>query len=426
MGTLNLSLIIIVFSFVLTGSDILAQTYVDYYNQGVTHYKNQNYSEFLLSFRKADSLRPNHPVIMYNLAIAYSKVNNFEQVANTLEKRFIFNASSEFLEDEDFAEFRKTEYFEKVNNTFLRNTEVKSTSELMFSIEELGFHPEGIAYHKETKRFLFTDVHNGTVVSYDLNGKDRTLVSDIAIQGFWGAFGIKVDPKNAGIIWVTTALLPEFKGFKEVSEGESALLKIDLNSGKILEVYKAETDIDHIFGELVISKEGVIYVSDSATPHIYKLDPDGEQLSLFFESDILWNLQGLDLSRSEKFLYFSDYILGVYKMDLDSKTITPVLGKNNFITRGTDGLYHSGRKLILLQNGTSPRRVSIIDLKDSDNEVAQKIDILDQNRSSISEPTMGVFVDDEFYFIGNSPWAFYTKENKPDSETWPVINIFKL
>ncbi len=422
----HLYLTILVFCFILTNSNTLAQTYIDYYNQGVTHYKNQNYSEFLASFQKADSLRPNHPVIMYNLAIAYSKVNNFEQVANTLEKRFIFNASSEFLEDEDFAEFRKTEYFKKVNEKYLSNTEPKSSSKTVFSIEEVGFHPEGMAYDEQGKRFLFTDVHNGRIVSYDHNGKDRKLVSDIAAQGFWGAFGIKVDPQNSEIIWVTTASLSEFKGHKEAFEGESALLKIDLNSGNVLEAYKAETETNHIFGELAISQDGTIYVSDSASPHIYKLDHVEQQLSLFFESDILWNLQGLDLSEDGKYLYFSDYILGVYKMELDSKSISPILSKNNSITRGTDGLHLSGDNLVLLQNGTNPRRVAKINLKNSGKRDLQEIEIIDQNRNSISEPTMGVFMGGEFYFIGNSPWGFYTKEYKPDSETWPVINIFKL
>ena len=426
MGRSHLFTIILVFSLLLPNSKAIGQTFVEYYNQGVTHYKNQNYSEFLRSLQKADSLRPNHPVIMYNLALAYGKVNDFEQAANTLEQRFLFNASAEFLEDEDFVQFRETEYFKKLKDIFFKRTEIKRTSEVIFSIAKLGFHPEGIAYDKEGKRFLFTDVHNGIIVSYDLSGNFKKLISDIGNQGFWGALGIKIDPNNPEIIWVTTASIPEFKGHKIVLEGESALLKIDLKSGNVLDFYKAKTNTNHIFGELVISKDGTIYISDSVSPHIYKLDPNGKELKLFFESDLLWNLQGLDLSADGKIMYFSDYILGVYRMDIESKKIIPILNKNNSITRGTDGLHLSGERLILLQNGTNPKRISMIEIIPNSSQNRQKIHILDQNRASIIEPTMGVFIDDEFYFIGNSPWGFYTKDYKPDSETWPVINIFKL
>ncbi|GAB5407954.1 MAG: hypothetical protein BalsKO_03190 [Balneolaceae bacterium] len=405
---------------------ISAQSYMDYYNQGLGYYENQEYSMFIEYLSKADSLRPNHPTILYNLAVGYSRINDFKNTAIILNRRFQFNANNEFLIDEDFENFRVSKYFAEIESVYKKKSEKISTSELAFTINEKGFHLEGIAYDSSTERFLFTDIHNGTIVSYNSSGKDMKLISDLSAQGFWGAFGINLDPLDQNSLWVTTANIPEFKRFEENEDGKSALLKINRSSGEVQEVYSTNGNSKHLFGELTIAEDGTIYVSDTISPNIFKLDLNQKKFSLFFTANWLWNLQGLDISKDGKYIYISDYILGIYKLHIETKKIAPLLSSLNSITRGTDGLYLSANELILLQNGTNPRKIASIPI-DTDRIIsAGQVKVLDQNRADISEPTMGVFVGNYFYFIGNSPWGFYTKKSKPDTLNWPIINILKL
>ena len=113
----------------------------------------------------------------------------------------------------------------------------------------------------------------------------------------------------------------------------------------------------------------------------------------------------------------SDYIKGLYRYHIASGALTPLESDCDCTLSGIDGLYYYETRLIALHNGTNPKRVMIYQL-DGDRVIGSEI--IAQGGESLNEPTQGVIVDNEFYFIGNSPWTAYAEDGTfqtPDSKT---------
>lgn len=395
------------------------QSYVDYYNQGIAHYNSKEYEKFAHAFIKADSLRPNHRVILYNLAIAHTLNNTYDKAFEVLNHLIEFYAESDFKDDEHFLPLReKREWEQLVNKVQEYNTE-KIKSEVAFTLTIDEFHPEGISFNSQNLRFYFSDIRHGMLLSTNIRGEDVEEIISLRESGYWSAMGIAVDPIDHEKLWVTTSVVENFSGFEDSLKGKAAILRIDLSKGKIDREYPL--DGDHILGDLIVSSEGNVYVTDSNQPIIYQLDKEKNKLVEFYTNDSWWNLQGLALSEDESILYVSDYIIGIYQIELKNKSVR-LLGNGIPALRGADGLYQKEGKLVLLQNGTSPKRVSILDASNSENIFS----IVDRNRKGLSEPTLGTWVGEELYYIGNSPWSQYDENMHPIKEGWSEIIIFKL
>jgi hypothetical protein len=81
---------------------------------------------------------------------------------------------------------------------------------------------------------------------------------------------------------------------------------------------------------------------------------------------------------------------------------------------GMDGLYLSGDHFLAMQNGTIPARIIrfSIDLR--------KQELLEANSSWLGEPTHGVLVDGDFYFLANTGWGEFDQQGKKKAGAQPV------
>jgi tetratricopeptide (TPR) repeat protein len=397
-------------------SNVSAQTANKEYQLANKAYEVEDYKGFLTHLKNANELRPNHRVILYNLAVAYALNDEYTKAINTLRYRASFYAINDFSEDERFVELRKLNKYKELLSSIDATNEPDQTSTLHFEFEEPGFHTEGVSAHPTTGKFFLSDIRCGLIYSFDSNGTNKQPELDLKGLGFWGAMGMKFDPMDPNILWVTTSVLTNYCNYSEDLEGRSAVLKIDMKSKKVVESYSLEGN--HIFGDLIVAENGTIYVTDSADPVIYRITEQSNELEKFFTSENIFNLQGLALG-VDNILYFSDYITGVYSLNTLTKETNPVLS-NNQLTRGTDGLYYHNNSLYLLQNGTRPFQVARIDLEN------QSLNSLDRATPELNEPTLGTVHDGYFYFIANSPWAFYDEEGKPIFNEWPTLQIRKI
>ncbi len=75
---------------------------------------------------------------------------------------------------------------------------------------------------------------------------------------------------------------------------------------------------------------------------------------------------------------------------------------DQYALEGVDGLYFHGESLIATQNGTSPERVIAFKLDSSLTRVTSERTI--ESATTTIDPTHGVVVGDEFYYIANSGW----------------------
>lgn len=412
MKTLSIFLLVL-----FTCVNVSAQTTAgEEYQLALEAYDAENYSSFLTHIQKANELRPNHRVILYNMAIAYVLNELPVKAIETLKYRSSFYALNDFDQDEKLAPLKSLPQYRQLLSQIDEQNKPILNSSLHFEFEQKGFHPEGIAIHPESSNFLVSDVRCGLISSFNKDGSEHKPILDLKKFGFWGAMGMAIDKQDPNILWVSTSALPNYCEYSDSLDGKSAVLKIDLKKKQLIRSYSVEGH--HVFGDLVTTETGAVYISDSSEPIVYKITKQNNKLEEFLKPDGLFNLQGLALGE-ENILYISDYITGVYSVDLSSKKITPVISETQ-LTRGTDGLYFSNGQLYLMQNGTRPFQVAKVNISNS------SMEIVDRAVPELNEPTLGIIKSGILYFIANSPWAFYDEENNPKLEEWPRLQIRKL
>lgn len=400
-----------------------SQDFVQHYRDGVAAYESQEFEGYLYHFQKSDSLRPNHRVILYHLAKAYALNKQPEKAFEVLKYRAGFYALDDFSTESDFSILSDARFLDELIDIINHSNEAKKTSETVFEVDIPGFHAEGIAYHQQKKRFFLTDIRNGWIFSVGLNGDNPRKELDLKDFGYWSALGIKFDPQKENQLWVTTAAMENFERYDDSLSGRSAVLNIDINNRKLIKAYEIEGN--HVFGDLIFSEDGSIIISDSGEPTLYKISDEREEMEKLISSPEWWNLQGIALSEDKKMVFVSDYITGIYRIDLETKEVKSVSEKNELL-RGADGIYLKGETLILLQNGTSPKRVASLNLNNHGLAITSSIHFPDNALEELDEPTLGVLVESELYYIANSPWAHYSQEGEPILENWKPIRINKL
>ncbi len=367
-----------------------SQSLRDVYNAGMAAYKSGDFLTYLEKMKEADSLSPMHQTIVYNLASAYAKNDQHDMAIEKLKVAININAGFEPESDEDFSEMDLSSILtlkEKLNA-------VIKSSEVAFTNSELDLHPESVAHDPETGHFFLNSVRKGKILRFNPMDKEYSTL----IDGRWAVMGMKV---KDGFLWGCEVATNEHENYSESDQGKTALLKFNLKSGELVDRWELEGG--HWFGDLIFSKSGKPFISDSMKPIIYTLQND--KLEVFKDfSDDLFNLQGLAFNEDETVLYIADYKLGIYRMEMETGVLKPI-SSENYLTKGTDGLYFYQNSLIAIQNGVRPFRVSRIALRK--NGLMEDIDFLEKATSELGEPTLGVVVGNQLFYVANSPWGAY-------------------
>ena len=236
---------------------------------------------------------------------------------------------------------------------------------------------------------------------------------------------MKVDARRR-ILWASTTAFPQMAGHSASDEGKAGVFKYDLATGKLLNKYLLpNTPEKHALGDLTVDKTGRVYATDSVAPVIYTIAPGGNSLEVFLRDPVFNSLQGLAFTKDEKILYVADYSKGIFRIDMPSKTITQIKPSQNVTLLGIDGLYFHGGNLIAVQNGVNPQRVILISLN-RDKTEALATRTLEANHADFFEPTLGVMVENNFYYVANSQWPLVNEKGVLDKEKLREPVILKL
>ena len=376
------------------------------YQAGVTAYKNGDNEAFLANMKLAYAYRPNHPSILYNLSVAYALNGDKENSIEKLEKVLWMNAELPFQSDEDLASLKGFEPFEKLNKEIelLKRPLLNGTE--AFGLTDKAFHPEGIAYSKKTKKFYLGSVRDRKIITVDKNGTVNEFASGM---GLMSVMGLRVDDQK-GLLWVSSTPAPEMKDFEKGLTAE--LICFDLKSHSIVERYSAPHSEAWI-GDLTTRSDGAVYATSSSSdrPAIYVVKSNSDQMEVLLEPDNLVSLQGITFNENETCLFLADYRYGIFKYELKTKVLSQVVSDVKTSLKGIDGLYFIDGDLIAIHNGVKPFRIVRYKLNESEDRIVG-YEFLEKALPEMNEPTLGVIVKDELYYVANSPWAAYNKEKE--------------
>lgn len=391
----------------LSGVMVSAQTQREIYNNSVKAHEAKEYVTFLKLTKTLDSLRPFHPTFTYNLASAYALNNKPEESLAVLKRLVLMNNAAEFEKDTDFNSLQNTEGFKAVLALKVTQNKVIANSKKVVTLSEKALHPEGLIYLPKSKSWLASSIHQRKIVAFD--SKTGICIDWLTNVDLLSVFAMKADAKEE-YLWVATSAMPEMENFSKSLDGKAEILKVNIKTQQIVKRFTMEGQ--HVFGDIYVTKNNTIYISDSAKPIIYTIENEELKPLVSFENDG-FNLQGITMNDKEDQLFVADYLKGIAVVDLASLSKTWLHFPEGTTAKGIDGLVFYQNKLIVVQNGVTPIRLIQFNLNKTQKGI-ESFRIIDQNRPEFDEPALATMVGNKFYFFANSPWKAYDKNGVLD------------
>jgi hypothetical protein len=156
--------------------------------------------------------------------------------------------------------------------------------------------------------------------------------------------------------------VPEMAGYTAALKGRAAFAEISLVTGELRRVVDLPDDLrEHGLGDLAIAADGTVYGTDNRAPIIWQLSPGAEEPEALVEFPGFGSLQGILVQ--ERTLIVSDFTNGLFRVDLGTRTVTPLAAPPEVTLLGLDGLASAPGGLVAVQNGVTPQRVLHVALR---------------------------------------------------------------
>ena len=218
------------------------------------------------------------------------------------------------------------------------------------------------------------------------------------------------------ILWALTAATAQAKGVAAADLGATALLRIDLETGKVLARHAPPADgTKRQLGDLTVGPDGAVYASNSLGGEIWRLGPGAKSLDRLVSSPELGSPQGLAMAADGRRLLVADYSSGLHVVDLASGAVSPVVIPQDVTLLGVDGLARSGQTLIAVQNGVAPQRLLRL-WPTPDGKRLTRVETLAANLPDLDEPTSGAMRGDDFVFVARSQWTDFGDDGLKTAE----------
>jgi hypothetical protein len=397
------------------------------YADAVKAYQAHDTAGFLDHAARAEALRPDHGGVLYALASAYALSGDKDKAMETLRRFAALGYFADAAADSDMAGLLGAPGFADVRRALDANRRPVVKSVVAFTLTERDLLTEGIAYDPHAKAFFVGSVHHRKIVRVDRSGRSTDFVT-AERDGIWSPLGMKVDP-DRGVLWVAAAAVPQMVKYDSAMAGLSGLFRYDLTTGALTGGFPIPPDsAPHLLGDLTIARNGDVYASDSRAPVVWRVRAGADSVERFVESPLILSAQGLALTSDEQGLLLADYSRGMLKIDLSSRMVRLLPCRDGVLALGIDGLYLVGGKLIGVQNGVDPHRVVRLTL-DAKGDSVIGSEVLERRHPRYAEPTLGVVVGRDLYYIANSQWEQFGETGtvaRPEELLPPVVLRLRL
>jgi sugar lactone lactonase YvrE len=287
--------------------------------------------------------------------------------------------------------------------------DVGGTAKTIIAVERDNLFPEGIEYNPLNGQFLLSSLTEGAVFSIQEDGSYRPLVKD---QALVASLGLEVD---AGRNRLLVASGETRAGDDPNIKPQAALGIYNLTTGERLhfvDLIAVAPEGKHVANDIAIDTAGNAYITDSAAPLLYKVDPEGNA-SIFAGVDLFkgsrGNLNGIVYHPAGYLLIAKPRDGVLLKMPVDNpesvaqvKLDQPILGADGLI-------WHPNGRLIVV----SGRLSLVLSLKSDDDWSSARIEKAvktDQQATTAAIRNEDVFVIyghlDQFGVSGGSTQNF--------------------
>lgn len=232
-------------------------------------------------------------------------------------------------------------------------------------VEQENLFPEGVEYSSEVGSFFLSSLTEGTVYQANSEGispfvEDERLVSSV---------GLQVDEQRNRLLVANSDLGFGVNSTEATQQNLAALGIYDLFTGESIAYANLGTLLPlapHVANDIAVDALGNAYVTDSFSPVIYKVDPQGNS-SIFLEDERFagegFNLNGLVYHPNEFLVVTKSNEGSLFKVPLDNPEEFSQVQIDRTLL-GSDGLFLvDNDSLVLVSNELN--RVFALDTNDN-------------------------------------------------------------
>lgn len=334
-----------------------------------------------------------HPNIIYKVAECYCQADSAAQSLKLLHELAVKGLPYNVTENKKLVKITGQNDFKNLATKFEANRKSIQNSEDAFTLDDARLIPEGITATSDGRRFFTGSLAQNKIVEHAIPGGQKDLVHS-GQYGIWSVLGMKVSADNKSL-WLCSATE------KDSLNGYSGIFGIDLASGTLINRHILDNKTTHhLFNDLVIVADSLLYFTDSKGGKVWKLNLADNLLipvttgNLIYPNGIAWNEKTANL-------YVADFT-GIKRINLQNNTVSPLETKVPTYLNQVDGLYFYNNSLIAIQDsGNGDDRVVRLYL-DKSGQTIVRVQVLQSFHPDFIIPTTGVIVKNEFYYISNS------------------------
>jgi sugar lactone lactonase YvrE len=261
-------------------------------------------------------------------------------------------------------------------------------------------YPEGVAFDQKNSAFYVSSVTEGTIGKVDRTGKYEVFYRDSTMKS---SFGMKVDPSR-NRLWVCVAD-PNYSKYSDSSTFKkmSKVIAVDLNSRKKVATVDLSALVDgkHFANDLTLDNKGNVYVTDSYSPVIYKIDVN-DKATVFARNDLFKSsavgLNGIVFHPKGFLLAVNNGNGTILKVDLKNPNNAEQV-KCDIFFPGADGLLLDRKNnLVLVQNKGVNR---VFEIESPDDWKTAKVIKATKVEDRLQNPTTSTLVADSIYVLNS-------------------------
>ncbi|MBO9664925.1 hypothetical protein [Dokdonella sp.] len=376
------------------------------------------------ALRRLVALRPSSPELKLALATTYAQRGQKTETYELLLAMQKQGLGYDLTKNENFSKVSDTRVWKYILEGLEANLKPFGEGKVAFSLPAGDYMFESLAYDPARKRFLAGSVREGKIYLVGKDGKLEDFITPSAANGLWSVYAMAVVPEDDALYVASTASV-YFKGFKQDDYGKAGVFKFKLSTGKLVDKYLLLPDGNpRTLSTIAAGRGGLVFAADGLRNQIYRLD--GGQLKLTMENPHLTSVRGLALDDAGKTLYFADFSLGVFGIDLNAgRGFDVAYDPRSLTLGGIDGLYWYQQNLVVIENGMSPQRVMRLSLSEDGRKIMRATP-LDASNADFELPTYGAIDGDGLYFIANSQKNLYDGYGTLKSDAKPKpVKVFR-
>ena len=379
---------------------------------------------FAWTLKRLIALLPDSGQLRLQLAMVYAAQNDKARAYDVLVHMQSSGFGYDISQDTRFNNIHGTKVWDYIVANLQVNAKQFGEGKLAFELPKGDYLFESIGYDPARKQFLVGSAREGKVYLADMKGKLTDFIRPTEENGMYAVLDLAVDAAHDKL-YVASAGVPYFTAFKASAFGQTSLIEYRLSTGKFLNRYDlAQDGKSRLLTSITVGKDGHVFAADGDRGQIFRLVDN--ELKLLAGNPTLSSIRGLAASDDGTKLYFADYAMGIFGIDLTKSTPFALAhNPDKLVLGGIVGIYFYDGRLVVIESGMVPQRVMRLKLSDDGRSVASAMP-LDVAQPAFSVPTVGAVVGDQLYFIANSQKALYDKFGTVrDPSALEPVRIFK-